>query len=86
MKVVLKLYGYPELERQMGGKEVEVETQKRTIGELEQELKEKYGEKVALLFKNQVLKNGTQWIKMNEKHHELKDGDKLMFLNMITGG
>lgn len=86
MKIKCKFYGFPDIEKRIGGKEIETEIDGETIGDLQHHLESSYGEPLKKAFATQILKNGKEWIKMNDKNHSLKDGDRLSFLNMIAGG
>lgn len=86
MRLNLKIYGFPEVEKIIGRKELSVEIDGITIADLERHLVSEYGPKMKDLFNSQILKNGVEWIKLGEKNHSLRDGDSLSFLNMITGG
>jgi len=85
-KLKLKFFGFPEVERLVGSKEVDLQVEGNTYGDLLQHLKKSYGESVMKNLQIQILKNGREWIGKDDLTHPLKDGDQLTFLQMITGG
>jgi molybdopterin converting factor small subunit len=86
MKIGLRLYGFDELVPILGGKELEIQFEGHTYGDLIHHLGEKYGDAVAKLLRQQVIRNSRQWIPGNELGFLLEDGDRLMFIPMMGGG
>ena len=86
MKIKLKFYGFPEVLNMLGKNEMDVQVEGATVGDLQHQLEETYGEEIKRVFTVQILKNGQEWIKINDWSQPLNDGDQLSFLNMITGG
>lgn len=86
MKVKLKFFGFPEVEALLGGREVDLQVEGNTYGDLLQHLQKSYGDSVMKNLWIQTLKNGREWIGKDDLTHSLKDGDQLTFLQMITGG
>jgi molybdopterin converting factor small subunit len=86
MNIKLKFFGFPEVLKMLGKNELDVQVKGATIGDLQHQLEETYGEGIKKIFTVQILRNGQEWIKMNDRSHPLGDGDQLSFLNMITGG
>ncbi len=86
MKIKLKFFGFPEVLKMLGKNVIDVQVEGTTIGDLQHQLEETYGEGIKRAFTVQILRNGQEWIKMNDLSHPLNDGDQLSFLNMITGG
>ena len=85
MKIGLRLYGFDELVPILGGKELEILFEGHTYGDLIHHLGEKYGDAVAKLLRQQVIRNSRQWIPGNELGFLLEDGDRLMFIPMMGG-
>lgn len=86
MRIKCKFFGLQEIQKIIGGKEIEVEIEGNTLGALQQHLKTVYGESLQKAFASQILKNGNEWIRIKDLDHPLKDGDSLSFLLMIPGG
>jgi len=86
MKIKCKFFGLPEVQKMVGGKEIEVEIEGHTLGALQQHLTTIYGESIQKAFASQILKNGSEWVNTKDDKHPLKDGDHLSFLLMIPGG
>lgn len=86
MKLKLKIFGFPDVEKVIGSKELEVEMDGKTVGDLEDYMEARFGSAIKNLFRTQILRNGTEWIKLGDRDRTLNDGDSLSFLNMITGG
>ena len=94
MKVNLKLF-LPVLSEVIGRKELEVEFDGQTIGDLIEHLATQYGrkarqalydEKGDLDLAVQVLLNGEEWIARDRLDTALQDGDSVMIMMMMAGG
>lgn len=95
MNLRIKLFGFPDLKRLLGGSEITVEFEGGTFGDLLCYLKETYG---ALLSKAilgekgevnaavQVLHNDREWIGRDDFSYPLRDGDAVTFILMVAGG
>ena len=86
MKIKVKLVGFSELEHVIGGKEIDLQVEGNTFGDLLQHLKKHYGELVMKKLRSQTLRNGREWIRMDNLTYPLQDGDRLTFLQMMGGG
>jgi hypothetical protein len=86
MKIRLNFLGFPEVESVIGGKEINLEFEGRTYGELLTYLQNTYGESIMKTLWLQVLRNGKEWIKRNDLTYSFQDGDQLTFLRMVSGG
>ncbi len=86
MKIGLRWFGFDELVPILGGKELEIHFDGHTYGDLLRRLTETYGEAVAKSLRQQVIRNGREWIRWNDLEFLLKDGDRLTFLPMMGGG
>jgi molybdopterin converting factor small subunit len=86
MRIKLKLVGFAEAERLIGGKEVDLQLEGSTFGDLLVHLQKRYGESVVKGLRQQILRNGEEWIRRDDLHHSLQDGDRLTFLRMMGGG
>ncbi len=86
MKVKLKFFGFPEVEERVGGKEIDLEFNGQTYGDLLKCLQKTYGESIKNTLWQQVLRNGKEWIRRDALKYNLQDGDQLSFLRMIPGG
>ena len=93
-KVNLKLF-LPVLPEAIGRKELEVEFDGRTVGDLIEHLVTQYGrkarqalydEKGDLDLAVQVLLNGEEWITRDQLDTTLEDGDSVMLMMMMAGG
>jgi len=86
MKIKLKFFGFPEVERAVGGQEINLEFEGNTYGDLLNYLHHTYGEPIKKTLWRQILRNGKEWIKKDDLAHSLQDGDQLTFLQMVAGG
>ncbi len=86
MKVKLKFFGFPEVEKRVGGKEIDLDLDGKTYGDLLQCLKKIYGESIKNTLWQQILRNGKEWIRRDDLSYKLEEGDQLSFLRMIPGG
>jgi molybdopterin converting factor small subunit len=86
MKIRIKLVGFPEVERAVGGKEFDLQMRGRTFGDLLQYLEKKYGDLVMKHLHGQTLRNGKEWIQRENLTYSLEDGDQVTFLQMMGGG
>ncbi|NWF94276.1 MAG: MoaD/ThiS family protein [Syntrophaceae bacterium] len=86
MKIRIKLVGFPEIERAVGGKEVDFQMKGRTFGDLLQCLEKNYGKPVIGHLHGHVLRNGKEWIQRENLTYALEDGDQITFLQMMGGG
>jgi molybdopterin converting factor small subunit len=91
----VKLLGFPDLKRLLGGTEITLALEAATLDELLDRLEQTYGAAVkrALLDANghidptvQVIRNDREWIPRDDLGHPLKDGDRVTFLLMVAGG
>lgn len=86
MKIKLKFFGFPEVEKRVGGKDVDLDLEGRTYGDLLDYLRETYGESIKKALGQQILRNGKEWIRRDDLSYCLQDGDQLTFLRMVPGG
>lgn len=86
MKVKLKFFGFPEVEKRLGGKEIDLELEGKTYGDLLNFIQKTYGESIKNTLWQQILRNGREWIRRDDLSYKLQDGDQLSFLRMIPGG
>lgn len=95
MRVYLKMIGFPELTKHLGGKELVLEVEEGSLSRVIEELRRLHGSVVdrELLDRTgrldqsiQVLLNDREWISTEQDPHPLKDGDRLTFLLMVAGG
>jgi len=86
MKVKLKFFGFPEVEKRVGGREVDLDLEGKTYGDLLNCLQKTYGESIKNTLWQQILRNGKEWIRRDDLSYNLQDGDQLSFLRMIPGG
>lgn len=86
MKIRIKLVGFPEVERTVGGKEIDLQVKGNTFNDLLHHLKNTYGEPVMKNLQGQILRNGKEWIHWDNLTYSLQDGDQLTFLQMMGGG
>jgi len=86
MRIRIKLVGFPEVERAVGGKEIDLQMWGRTFGDLLQHLKKTYGELTMNKLHGQILRNGKEWIQRENLTYSLEDGDQVTFLQMMGGG
>jgi molybdopterin converting factor small subunit len=86
MRIKLKFFGFPEVESVVGGKEIDLEFQGSTYGDLLNHLHHTYGESIKKTLRQQILRNGSEWIRRDDLSYSLQDGDYLTFLQMVPGG
>ena len=86
MKLRLKFIGFPEVEKKVGGKEIDLDLDGSTYGDLLNYLRKTYGESIKKTLRQQILRNGKEWIRRDDLAHALRDGDQLSFLRMVPGG
>ncbi len=86
MKIKLKFFGFPEVEKKVGGKEIDLDLDGSTYGDLLNYLHKTYGESVKKTLRQQILRNGKEWIRRDDLAYSLRDGDQLSFLRMVSGG
>lgn len=86
MKVKLKLVGFPEAERLMGGKEIDLKMDGNTYGDLLRHLEKSYGGSMMKNLRVPVIRNGREWIGMDDLSYPLQEGDRLTFLQVMGGG
>jgi molybdopterin converting factor small subunit len=86
MKIKLKFFGFPEVEKKVGGKEINLDLDGSTYGDLLNYLQKTYGESTKKTLGQQILRNGKEWIRRDDLAHSLQDGDQLSFLRMVSGG
>jgi len=86
MKIKLKFFGFPEVEKKVGGKEIDLELDGSTYGDLLNYLHKTYGESIKKTLWQQILRNGKEWIRRDDLAYSLQDGDQLSFLRMVPGG
>ncbi len=95
MSLRIKLFGFPDLKRLVGGSEITVEFEGGTFGDLLQYLKATYGvplsrailgEKGEVNAAVQVLHNDREWIARDDLSYPLRDGDAVTFILMVAGG
>lgn len=95
MNLHVKLIGFPDLKRLIGGNEIALQVQGETLGDLLRHLEAAYGAPIrkALLDAKgivdrsvQVLRNDREWISREDLSFPLQEGDRLTFLLMVAGG
>ena len=86
MKIKLKFFGFPEVEKKVGGKEIDLDLDGSTYGDLLNYLHKTYGESIKKILRQQILRNGKEWIRRDDLAYALQDGDQLSFLRMVPGG
>ncbi len=86
MKIKLKFFGFPEVEEKVGSKEIELDLDGSTYGDLLDYLHETYGASIKKALGQQILRNGKEWIRRNDLAYSLQEGDQLSFLRMVPGG
>jgi len=86
MRIRVKLVGFSEVERVIGGKEIDLHVEGSTFGDLLVYLQKTYGAAVLKNLRQQILRNGEEWIKRDDLNHPLQDGDQVTFLQMMGGG
>jgi MoaD family protein len=94
MRVHLKLF-LPVLPEAIGRKELEVEFDGQTVGDLIGHLVATYGRKAKQALYDekgqmdpvvQVLLNGEEWVTHDQFDRTLNDGDSVMLMLMMAGG
>lgn len=86
MRIKLKFFGFPEVEKEVGSKEIALDLDGSTYGDLLNYLHKTYGESVKKALWLQILRNGKEWIRRDDLTYSLQDGDQLSFLRMVSGG
>jgi molybdopterin converting factor small subunit len=86
MKIKLKFFGFPEVEKRVGSKEIDLDLNGSTYGDLLNYLHKTYGESIKKALGQQILRNGKEWIRRDDLAYSLQDGDQLSFLRMVPGG
>jgi molybdopterin converting factor small subunit len=95
MNVRVRLIGFPDLKRLVGGNEVSVSLDGTSFGDLLRRLEESYGSPMrnALLDGKggvdasvQVLKNERDWMSRDDPAQPLHEGDEITFMLMVAGG
>lgn len=95
MNLHVKLIGFPDLKRLIGGNEIALQVQGETLGHLLRHLEATYGAPIrkALLDAKgavdrsvQVLRNDREWLSREDMSFALRDGDRVIFLLMVAGG
>ncbi len=84
MKIKLRFFGFPEVEEKVGAKEIDVDLEGTTYGDLLNHLGKIYGESISKALRQQILRNGKEWIRRDDL--ALREGDQLSFLRMVSGG
>ncbi len=86
MKIKLKFFGFPEVEKKLGSKEIDLNLEGNTYGDLLNYLHKTYGESVQKTLRQQILRNGKEWIRRDDLAYILQEGDQISFLRMVSGG
>jgi molybdopterin converting factor small subunit len=86
MKIKLKFIGFPEVEKKVGGNEIDLDLDGSTYGDLLNYLQKTYGESIQKTLWQQILRNGKEWIRRDDLAYSFRDGDQLSFLRMVSGG
>jgi len=86
MNIRLKLAGIQEMEQLIGGREIVLQVEGSTFGDLLSHLQKTYGRPVMKCLHCQILRNGKEWIRRDNLTHPLQDGDHVTFLQMMGGG
>jgi molybdopterin converting factor small subunit len=95
LKVSLKLVGFPDLCRRLGGDEVGVEVEPATVGCLLEWLQENHaGPAGTRLFAGegrvdpavQIIRNGSEWIPQERLGTPLSEGDQITLMVLVAGG
>jgi len=86
MRIKLKFFGFPEVEKKVGGKEINLDLDGSTYGDLLNYLQKTYGESIKKTLRQQTLRNGKEWIRRDDLAYALQEGDQLSFLRMVPGG
>ena len=71
MKIKLKFFGFPEVEKKVGGKEINLDLDGSTYGDLLNYLQKTYGESTKKTLGQQILRNGKEWIRRDDLAHSL---------------
>jgi hypothetical protein len=66
MKIKLKFFGFPEVEKKVGGKEINLDLDGSTYGDLLNYLQKTYGESTKKTLEQQILRNGKEWIRRDD--------------------
>ena len=86
MKIRIKLLGFSEAQRAVGGKEIDLEFEGNTLGHLLDHLRKTYGRSVWDNLWFQIVRNGHEWMGWNDLSCILQDGDQVTLLQMAGGG
>ena len=86
MNLKVRFYGMPDVEKAVGGKEIDLQVEGGTFGDLLDTLGRTYGESVRKAAPQQVLHNAREWIRPDDLGASLRDGDLVSFLPMMGGG
>jgi len=95
MAVTVEFLSLPIVTKIVGSKTVSMDFTGQTVEKLLHQVTEKYGTKVEqfLLDENgrldmmlKVLRNGEEWIQMDEMQKPLEDGDRITIMLLAAGG
>lgn len=96
LRLGVKFVGFPEIQRLVGGREIQVKSPGPTLRDLLEVLTDRYGSPMrkALLSDEgsvdstvQVIRNGREWIERDALDIPLlKEDDRITFLMMMAGG
>lgn len=95
MNVKVKFIGLPDMKRILGGKEIALQLEGVTFGDLLKHLKQLYGETLHKALLNdrglvdnsvQVIRNELVQVAREDLSLHLKEGDTITFLFMMAGG
>lgn len=95
MKVTVEFLSLPKIVRIIGGKSVALNFQGRSITDLLDEIRNKYGEEVGRFLLDEsgkldmmlkILLNKKDWISRDQTGKSLKDGDLVTIMMLVGGG
>ena len=97
MNITVKFIGLPDLQKLIGGQEIQIEIKGDSFGALLEQLVETYGKPIKEILlaekkKNQVslliqvLRNEEHWIERVDSDCLLREGDTITFMMMVAGG
>ncbi len=86
MKIRLKFFGFPEVEEKVGSRELDLDLDGNTYGDLLNYLHNTYGQSIKKKLRQQILRNGKEWIRRDDLAYILQEGDQISFLRMVSGG
>jgi hypothetical protein len=66
MKLKLKFIGFPEVEKKVGGKEIDLDLDGSTYGDLLNYLRKTYGESIKKTLRQQIFRNGKEWMRRDD--------------------